>query len=98
MEQRSPALRWLVVWVVAVVWMGAVLARLGYLQLFRYSEYFAKRSTSSSASSKSVPKRGAIYDRKGRELAMSLPDGFGLRRSRRKSPIPTWWRGCFRAF
>ena len=42
MEQRSPRLRWLVVWVVAVVWMGAVLARLSYLQLFCYSEYFAK--------------------------------------------------------
>ena len=27
MEQRTPRLRWLVVWVVAVVWMVAVLGR-----------------------------------------------------------------------
>jgi len=42
MEQRNPRLRWLVVWVLAVVWMGAVVGRLSYLQLFRYSEYLSK--------------------------------------------------------
>ena len=40
MEQRNPRLRWLVVWVLAVVWMAVVLARLSYVQLFCYSEYF----------------------------------------------------------
>ena len=38
MEQRNLRLRWLVVWVVAAVWMVAVLARLSYLQLFDYSD------------------------------------------------------------
>jgi cell division protein FtsI (penicillin-binding protein 3) len=73
MEQRSPRLRWLVVWVVAVVWMGAVLARLSYLQLFCYSEYFAKAQHQQQRTFEISPMRGVIYDRKGRELAVSIP-------------------------
>jgi cell division protein FtsI (penicillin-binding protein 3) len=73
MEQRSPRLRWLVVWVLAVVWMAAVLARLSYLQLFCYSEYFAKAQRQQQRTFEISPKRGSIYDRKGRELAVSIP-------------------------
>ena len=73
MEQRNPRLRWLFVWVVAVVWMVAVLARLSYLQLFCYSEYFAKAQHQQQRIFEISPKRGTIYDRKGRELAVSLP-------------------------
>ncbi len=73
MEQRNPRLRWLVVWVVAAVWMVAVLARLSYLQLFCYSEYLAKAQHQQQRSFEISPKRGTIYDRKGRELAVSLP-------------------------
>ena len=73
MEQRSPRLCWLVVWVVAVVWMGAVLARLSYLQLFCYSEYFAKAQHQQQRIFEISPMRGVIYDRKGRELAVSIP-------------------------
>ena len=73
MEQRSPRLRWLVVWVVAVVWMAAVLARLSYLQLFCYSEYFAKAQHQQQRIFEISPMRGVIYDRKGRELAVSIP-------------------------
>ena len=73
MEQRNPRLRWLVVWVLAVVWMAAVLARLSYLQLFCYSEYFAKAQHQQQRIFEISPKRGTIYDRKGRELAVSLP-------------------------
>src|SRR5579862_9791788 len=73
MQQRNPRLRWLVVWVLAVVWMVAVLARLSYLQLFCYSEYFAKAQHQQQRIFEISPKRGAIYDRKGRELAVSLP-------------------------
>ena len=73
MEQRNPRLRWLVVWVLAVVWMVVVLARLSYLQLFRYSEYLAKAQHQQQRIFEISPKRGTIYDRKGRELAVSLP-------------------------
>ena len=73
MEQRNPRLRWLIVWVVAVVWMVAVLARLGYLQLFCYSDYLAKAQHQQQRIFEISPKRGTIYDRKGRELAVSLP-------------------------
>ncbi len=73
MEQRNPRLRWLVVWVLAVVWMAAVLARLSYLQLFCYSEYLARAQHQQQRLFEISPKRGTIYDRKGRELAVSLP-------------------------
>ena len=73
MEQRNPRLRWLVVWVLAVIWMTAVLARLSYLQLFCYSEYLAKAQRQQQRIFEVSPKRGTIYDRKGRELAVSLP-------------------------
>jgi cell division protein FtsI (penicillin-binding protein 3) len=73
MEQRNSRLRWLVVWVLAVVWMAAVLGRLSYLQLFCYGEYFAKAQHQQQRIFEISPKRGAIYDRKGRELAVSLP-------------------------
>src|ERR1700722_2188053 len=73
MGQRNPRLRWLVVWVVAVVWMVVVLARLGYLQLFLYSDYLAKAQHQQQRIFEVSPTRGKIYDRKGRELAVSLP-------------------------
>src|ERR1700681_2748791 len=73
MEQRNPRLRWLVVWVLAAVWMLAVLARLSYLQLFSYSEYLAKAQRQQQRIFEISPMRGTIYDRKGRELAVSIP-------------------------
>src|ERR1700733_8446995 len=73
MEQRNPRLRWLAVWALAVVWMAVVLARLSYLQLFCYSEYLAKAQHQQQRIFEISPMRGTIYDRKGRELAVSLP-------------------------
>jgi cell division protein FtsI/penicillin-binding protein 2 len=73
MEQRNRRLRWLVVWVLAVVWMAAVFVRLSYLQLFRYSEYLAKAERQQERIFEISPMRGTIYDSKGRELAVSLP-------------------------
>lgn len=73
MEQRNPRLRWLIVWVAAVVWIVAVLGRLSYLQLFCYSEYLAKAQRQQQRIFEISPMRGTIYDRKGRELAVSLP-------------------------
>jgi cell division protein FtsI (penicillin-binding protein 3) len=73
MEQRSLRRRWLVVGVVALIWMAAVLFRLSYLQLICYAEYFAKAQHQQRRVFEISPKRGAIYDRKGRELAISIP-------------------------
>src|ERR1039458_7140442 len=73
MEQRNPSLRWLIVWVLAVVWMAVVLARLSYLQLFSYSEYIAKAQHQQQRVFEISPMRGTINDRKGPERAVSLP-------------------------
>jgi cell division protein FtsI/penicillin-binding protein 2 len=73
MPQRNLRLRWLIVWVVAMVWMALVFARLSYLQLFRYSEYFAKAQHQQQRIFEISPNRGTIYDRNGHELAVSLP-------------------------
>jgi cell division protein FtsI (penicillin-binding protein 3) len=73
MEQRNPRLRWLIVWALAVVWIGVILGRLAFLQLFSYSEYFAKAQRQQQRIFEISPMRGTIYDRKGHELAVSLP-------------------------
>ena len=73
MEQRKPRLRWLLIWAVAVVWMAAVVGRLAYLQLYCYGDYFAKAQRQQQRTFEVSPPRGDIYDRKGRELAISIP-------------------------
>jgi cell division protein FtsI (penicillin-binding protein 3) len=73
MEQRNARLRWLTIWVLAAVWMVAILARLTYLQLFQYSDYLAKAQRQQQRVFEITPLRGTIYDRKGRELAVDLP-------------------------
>ncbi|HEY6466714.1 MAG TPA: penicillin-binding protein [Candidatus Acidoferrales bacterium] len=73
MEQRNARLRWLTIWVLAAVWMVAIVARLTYLQLFQYSDYLAKAQRQQQRVFEISPKRGTIFDRKGRELAVSLP-------------------------
>jgi cell division protein FtsI (penicillin-binding protein 3) len=73
MEQRSPRIRWFVVFLLAVLWMGAIFARVTYLQLFRYSEYLSKAQRQQQRIRETRPKRGSIYDRNGHELAVSLP-------------------------
>jgi cell division protein FtsI (penicillin-binding protein 3) len=73
MPQRNLRIRWLVVWVLAVAWMVLVLGRLSYLQLICYSEYFAKAQRQQERIFEISPSRGTIYDRDGRELAVSLP-------------------------
>lgn len=72
MEQRFPRVRYVWVAVVAVLWMGAVLARLTYLQLFSYSEYLARARRQQQRIVETSPRRGSIYDRNLRELAMSI--------------------------
>ena len=72
MEQRTPRIRVFIVAVVAVLWMGAVLARLSTLQLFRYTEYLGRAQRQQQRIVEISPKRGVLYDRNLRELAMSI--------------------------
>ncbi|HLW42934.1 MAG TPA: penicillin-binding protein 2, partial [Candidatus Acidoferrales bacterium] len=73
MVQSSSRLRLLVIFGLAVVWMVAVLARVSYLQLFRYREYLERANSQQERIIEISPMRGVIYDRNGRELAMSIP-------------------------
>jgi cell division protein FtsI (penicillin-binding protein 3) len=63
----------LIVACLALIWMAAVFARLGYLQLFRHSEYMARALRQQRRVIEITPKRGSIYDRNMHPLAMSIP-------------------------
>lgn len=76
MEQRSPRVRWLVICLLAVVWIGAVLGRLTYLQLLRHHEYLAKAQRQQQRVRETTPRRGSIFDRNGRELAVSVLEDY----------------------
>ncbi len=62
----------LVVGGLAILWMAAVLGRLAYLQLFCHAEYLARAQRQQQRTLEITPKRGAIYDRNGNTLAMSV--------------------------
>jgi cell division protein FtsI (penicillin-binding protein 3) len=62
----------LIVAVVAMLWMLAVGGRLAYLQLIRHGEYMTRAQRQQQRIIEISPKRGAIYDRNMRPLAMSV--------------------------
>src|SRR5580765_7241572 len=64
--------RLLIIAAVGLVWILAVFGRLGYLQLFRHSEYMARAQRQQKRVIEITPKRGAIFDRNMHPLAMSL--------------------------
>jgi cell division protein FtsI (penicillin-binding protein 3) len=72
MEQSNPRVRLLLVAVLATLWMGAALGRLGYLQLFRYGDYLSRAQRQQQRIVEVSPRRGVLYDRNLRELAMSV--------------------------
>jgi cell division protein FtsI (penicillin-binding protein 3) len=80
MQQDRVHVRLLIIAGVAFLWMGAVAGRLTYLQLFRHSEYLARAQRQQQRTIEITPKRGAIYDRNGSPLAMSIPvdSAFGV--------------------
>src|SRR6059058_3781981 len=53
-------------------WIVAIVSRLLYLQLFEYGDFVKQASRQQQRSIEVSPPRGIIYDRKGRELAMSV--------------------------
>ena len=58
---------------VALLWTSAVFCRLSYLQLFKHGEYLARAQRQQQRTIEITPKRGIIYDRNLRALAMSVP-------------------------
>jgi cell division protein FtsI (penicillin-binding protein 3) len=73
MQQDRVHVRLLIIAGVAFLWMGAVFGRLTYLQLFRHGEYLSRALRQQQRTFEITPERGAIYDRNGRALAMSIP-------------------------
>ena len=59
--------------VVAFLWLGLILARLAELQIFRHAEFSRRAERQQQRVIEFTPRRGVIYDRHGRELAMSIP-------------------------
>jgi len=53
-------------------WIVAIVSRLLYLQLFEYGDFVKQASRQQQRSIEVSPPRGVIYDRNGRELAMSV--------------------------
>src|SRR6202165_3030817 len=70
---RITANRLLIVAGVALIWMAAVFGRLGYLQLFRHSEYMARAQRQQQRTIEITPKRGSILDRNLHRVAMRTP-------------------------
>jgi cell division protein FtsI (penicillin-binding protein 3) len=70
---RLAVRRLLIIAGVALIWMAAVFGRLGYLQLFRHSEYMARAQRQQQRVIEITPKRGSIFDRNMHPLAMSIP-------------------------
>ena len=73
MSQDRAHVRLVIIAGVALIWMAAVFGRLGYLQLFRHSEYMARAQRQQQRTIEITPKRGSIYDRNMHPLAMSIP-------------------------
>jgi cell division protein FtsI/penicillin-binding protein 2 len=63
----------MVVACITLLLMTAVFVRLGYVQLFRHSEFMARAQRQQQRVIEITPKRGAIYDRNMHPLAMSIP-------------------------
>src|SRR5216110_1272293 len=71
MQQNRVQLRLLIIAGFVTPWMGAVFARLGFLQLIEHGDYLARAHRQQQRTIEITPKRGAIYDRNMRPLAMS---------------------------
>jgi cell division protein FtsI/penicillin-binding protein 2 len=57
---------------ILVLWAGAICLRLIYLQIFCYGDFEQRAQRQQQRTTEVAAKRGIIYDRAGRELAMSI--------------------------
>jgi cell division protein FtsI (penicillin-binding protein 3) len=67
---NSPRLR--ILGAVLLLWFGAICGRLIYLQIFSYGKFVKQQEHQQNRAIPLSAKRGVIYDRAGRELAMSV--------------------------
>jgi len=70
--RNSTNLRLYVLAGVFVFWCAAISVRLVYLQIFRYGTFEHRAQHQQQRTEEVSPRRGVIYDRQGRELAMSI--------------------------
>ena len=56
---------------VLLLWVCAICARLVYLQIFAYGEFQARAQHQQQRAFETSPIRGVVYDRNGKELAMT---------------------------
>jgi cell division protein FtsI/penicillin-binding protein 2 len=73
MDLRSSRTRLLIVAGLIAIWTGAALGRLGYLQLFRYGEYYSRALHQQRSIVEVGARRAEIFDRNLNALAMSVP-------------------------
>jgi cell division protein FtsI (penicillin-binding protein 3) len=57
---------------ILIFWGAAICVRLVYLQVFRYGDFEQRAQRQQQRTTDVAAKRGIIYDRAGRELAMSV--------------------------
>jgi cell division protein FtsI (penicillin-binding protein 3) len=71
-NRNSANLRLYLLGSILVVWSAGICMRLVYLQIFSYGRYAHKAEREHERTEEIAAKRGIIYDRAGRELAMSV--------------------------
>ena len=70
--QNRTNLRLYLLGALLLLWCGGICARLVYLQIFRYGSFEQRAQRQQQRTTEVAAKRGIIYDRAGRELAMSI--------------------------
>ncbi len=70
--RNSANLRLYLLGSILVLWSAGICMRLVYLQIFSYGRYAHKAEREHERTEEIAAKRGIIYDRAGRELAMSV--------------------------
>ncbi len=71
-NRNSANLRLYLLGSILVLWSAGICMRLVYLQIFRYGSFEQKAQHQQQRTEEVSAKRGVIYDRAGRELAMSV--------------------------
>lgn len=66
-----PRLRFVFLAIILLVWVGIIVARLVWLQVFQHSDYAAREARQQQRTFQIAPRRGVLYDRNLRELAMT---------------------------